>query len=490
MRKVFRDRAAEDSPHRTHDLQPSKHAGVFASEKIGLKRFRTPEGYLFCEDVPIARTDEMIYGPGEVPLNHGSDGLIRVTRDATTLFDLNTLLSYQGKPITNDHPNEDVNPRNWREHSVGVVLNPRRGVGDQADIMLADFLVTDAQAIKDIDDGKVEVSCGYDAMYEQTGPGKGIQTDIVGNHVALVERGRCGPRCAIGDRQLTEEEDEMKTRDNALAPAANETDAAKRIRRQFNDAAEAAIKEAEAANQGVNVHVHLGSAPVKDAAAVEAVASTATDKTQVTLDALIASVAKLTKSVATLAKGKAKDADEGEDDGEAEPAKKATEDAEEEDDEDEGKKKDKETKDSAALATSYQNTLAGAEVLVPGLKTPTFDAAKPRKGTMDALCRIRSTALDRFASTAPGAAVIASLMAGKGYDSLTTDCKATAQLFNSAVAVQKANVNAGMTGGSRQAQQGTHDGQTVAYSPPVHDVASITKRHADFWAKQGRQLSS
>jgi uncharacterized protein len=476
-RKVFRDKAAEES-HRTLDLQPSKHAGVFANEKIGLKRYRTPEGYLFCEDVPIARTDEMIYGPGEVPVQPGSDGYVRITRDAKTLFDANTLLSYQGKPITNDHPDEDVNPGNWKTHSVGVVLNPRQGVGEQADIMLADFLVTDARAIKDIEDGKVEVSCGYDAMYEQIAPGKGIQTDIVGNHVALVDRGRCGPRCAIGDRQ-TQEEDEMKTRDNASAVTANETDAAKRIRRQFNDAAEAAIKELPA-NEGVNVHVHLGTNTA------DKNATPTVDKTQATLDALVKTVSGLVKTVSGLSKSKdkkVKDADPEEDDEKEDDDVETNDEAAEE----EEKEEKKETKDSAALATSYKATLAGAEVLVPGIKVPTFDAAKPRKVTMDSLCKVRTLALDRFASSPAGMPVIASLTGGKGYDSLTADCKDTAALFKSAVAVQMSKNNFSATGDS--ARMATHDAgpQFVGNSAftPGTSVAAIAERHKKYWEKHG-----
>ena len=66
--------------------------------------------------------------------------------------------------------------------------------------MLADLIVKDESAIQLIEDGLREVSCGYDAEYEQTEPGKAEQVDITGNHVALVPKGRAGNRCAIGDR--------------------------------------------------------------------------------------------------------------------------------------------------------------------------------------------------------------------------------------------------------------------------------------------------
>lgn len=66
--------------------------------------------------------------------------------------------------------------------------------------MSDDLIVKDENAIQLIEDGLREVSCGYDAEYEQTEPGKAEQVDITGNHVALVPKGRAGNRCAIGDR--------------------------------------------------------------------------------------------------------------------------------------------------------------------------------------------------------------------------------------------------------------------------------------------------
>ncbi|MFX7731975.1 DUF2213 domain-containing protein, partial [Acinetobacter baumannii] len=44
-----------------------------------------------------------------------------------------------------------------------------------------------------------EISCGYDAEYEQIAPGRARQSTIVGNHVAFVESARCGPVCSVQD---------------------------------------------------------------------------------------------------------------------------------------------------------------------------------------------------------------------------------------------------------------------------------------------------
>ena len=46
---------------------------------------------------------------------------------------------------------------------------------------------------------------GYNAFYEQTAPGLGRQKDIHCNHVALVDEGRCGKRCAIMDGKIVYE---------------------------------------------------------------------------------------------------------------------------------------------------------------------------------------------------------------------------------------------------------------------------------------------
>lgn len=165
---------------------------------VGKTRQLTPEGYLLCRDVAVARTGHMLYGAGEVPLDDDG-GLITVNREADELFKPETLASFEGKAVTNNHPDDWVNPQNWKQLAVGTGFNFRRGEGVEDHLLLADLLVTDAQAIKDIQHGKVEISLGYDADYTQAGKGKGFQTNILGNHIALVDKGRCGSRCKIGD---------------------------------------------------------------------------------------------------------------------------------------------------------------------------------------------------------------------------------------------------------------------------------------------------
>lgn len=172
------------------------------SERIS----ETPEGFLLCEGVPVARAGELLYAEGELTVEDGSDaieakdGIIKVTRGTDDLFSPETIASFEGKPVTLNHPEDFVAPDNWREVAVGHMQNVREGEGEDADKLLADLLITDREAIYAIKSKTMrEVSLGYDAEYEQLEPGKGKQTNIMGNHIALVRRGRNGPSVAIRD---------------------------------------------------------------------------------------------------------------------------------------------------------------------------------------------------------------------------------------------------------------------------------------------------
>jgi hypothetical protein len=173
----------------------------YFATKISENMAETPEGFLLCLGVPIARTGEMDYGKGESPIEVGPDGRARVSRDAKEVFRPETIASFEGKPFTIKHPEDFVNPTNWKLLAKGGIQNVRRGDNENANDLLADILVTDAEAIALIKKGVREVSCGYEAEYVQLGVGRGMQTNIVGNHLALVEQGRAGAAYAINDQK-------------------------------------------------------------------------------------------------------------------------------------------------------------------------------------------------------------------------------------------------------------------------------------------------
>jgi hypothetical protein len=176
----------------------------YETQKLGPHQSLTNDGFLICKDVAIARTGQQLYDVRELPQGFIGDkeGHVLVDRYEEDVFRPETIASFHGKPVTDGHPSNGVSPLNWKDLAVGVVLNPHRGTGDLSHLLLADLLITDAKMIKDVRDGLREVSCGYDTDYLQTAPGKGRQTNIVGNHVALVEQGRCGSVCAIQDHAM------------------------------------------------------------------------------------------------------------------------------------------------------------------------------------------------------------------------------------------------------------------------------------------------
>lgn len=174
-------------------------ARFFIASQLSERIAETPEGYLLCEAVPIARTGELVYAPQETPIPAG-DGQTIITRGAADLFAAETLASFEGKPVTLEHPPDFVTPDTWKQYAVGTVQNVRQGEGADSDKLLADLLLTDARAIEAVRAKRLrELSCGYDAEYFADAPGKGRQTTIRGNHVALVSAGRCGSACAIQD---------------------------------------------------------------------------------------------------------------------------------------------------------------------------------------------------------------------------------------------------------------------------------------------------
>ena len=66
--------------------------------------------------------------------------------------------------------------------------------------LVGDLYITDNGLINQIENGdKREVSCGYEASYTMNKDGTIDQTNIVGNHVAVVNAGRAGHSVAIKD---------------------------------------------------------------------------------------------------------------------------------------------------------------------------------------------------------------------------------------------------------------------------------------------------
>lgn len=173
----------------------------------------TAEGFLICRDVMVARCGTQLYHMSELPngLDNGQE-FVRVQRDPAEVFDPESVASFNGKPVIDDHTFEGVNPDNWNALALGYAANARRGTGSNDDALVADLIFTARQGINLVRNGKRAVSVGYDAEYTVGADGVARQHRIRANHIALVDAARCGPRCAIGDASWIRKEQTMDHR--------------------------------------------------------------------------------------------------------------------------------------------------------------------------------------------------------------------------------------------------------------------------------------
>ena len=72
-------------------------------------------------------------------------------------------ICFENKPITVEHPDEDVTVDNYKDYAVGFVRDIRRGKVEDNDVILGNLVITDKQTIDEIMNGEhTELSCGYD----------------------------------------------------------------------------------------------------------------------------------------------------------------------------------------------------------------------------------------------------------------------------------------------------------------------------------------
>lgn len=178
---------------------------------ISPNQIETGEGFLICRNVPVARTGIQEYLGSEIGL-FGSEAnkVIQVIRPPEEVFSPAALASFEGKPVTNDHPPELLDPDNVSMYLKGHAEQIRKGSGDWEGYMIADLHVQDRMLIDAIQAGKREISCGYECEYVKNGDGTYSQKNIRGNHIAVVDRGRAGKLAAILDSDKAAENKETQ----------------------------------------------------------------------------------------------------------------------------------------------------------------------------------------------------------------------------------------------------------------------------------------
>ncbi|MDC5430809.1 DUF2213 domain-containing protein [Acinetobacter baumannii] len=435
---------------KTIDQKTVDRSEIYTTGQLGRTREITPEGYLLCRDVPIARIGTLMYADGEVPVTADNTGLIIIYRGEDVLFDPITIASAEGKPVTDDHPADWVTPDNWKELSKGFVKDVRRGEDGDSDYLVADILVTDKETIQKVLDGKVEISLGYDADYVETSKGKGLQSNIRVNHIALVEKGRCGSRCSIGDSFMSAKKTQKKEPwyQNLLG-----------LKRTVDQALEEADKTVDSDDDDKTEDDESDddNGKTNDAAINREIL-----KTLKTLDARLV----------RLEKKKTKDSDD--------PEKKT----EDDDDDPENKTKDDgdltepekaEKIDESGTQTytgdSLKEVISRAEILSPGYRMPTFDSANNGK---DVLNTKRSVLKAAYATEDGQKAIAPFVGQNPDFDKLPTFTIDAAFIGASELIKQQNNAKGVRSGIS------TRDFGRAAPTP-----AEINQRNREFWNKQG-----
>ncbi|MFE1598195.1 DUF2213 domain-containing protein [Methylobacterium sp. ID0610] len=130
--------------------------------------------------------------------------IVRVYRDADEVFRAESLRTFGHKPVTLDHPAAPVTTATWRSVARGHVGEEVLRDGEFVRIPM---LIADQGAIDAVQAGHRELSVGYTCDLDFTPgttpdgrPYDARQTNIVVDHVAIVNRGRAGPDCRIGDQ--------------------------------------------------------------------------------------------------------------------------------------------------------------------------------------------------------------------------------------------------------------------------------------------------
>lgn len=169
---------------------------------------KTKDGFLIA-NVKVARTGIQIYSGRE--MGKPTMDTVRVWRPESEVFDEDSVVTYVNRPVTDDHPTEMVDAKNWKKHAVGSTGGKIMRDGE---FIALPMMILDHSAAAKVDEGKRELSMGYDAEIEWTSgttpDGKqydAIQRKIRINHMALVDAGRAGSECRIRDDASVKQED-------------------------------------------------------------------------------------------------------------------------------------------------------------------------------------------------------------------------------------------------------------------------------------------
>ncbi len=195
---------------------------IKTNQVIDLKptsRIRTPQGFMICKDVTLAKPMVKEYYAGELGIVDGFEptDIINIYTPPDVLFGQSVIDGFTASDVVMMHPKgNQLNADNYKEHVIGIAKNVRADNG----YLVADLTIKDKWAIESIEyDDIKQISLGYAAELDMTAgtteTGQayhGQWVGMVADHVAVVREGRCGGDCKIGDKQTVKTEKGMKVK--------------------------------------------------------------------------------------------------------------------------------------------------------------------------------------------------------------------------------------------------------------------------------------
>lgn len=163
-------------------------------------------GWWIIKDNPLSKVGIYPYLGKQIDDSLEPNKVYRVFRPAEELLNKDTVKSFNLVPLVNDHEmlGKDFSPA--EEKGIdGIIYNPRVA---HENMLIGNIKIYSEKMMKDIKNGKKELSMGYTCTYDLTpGDWDGQHYDVVqrnlrGNHVALVDRGRMGSDVRVYDKHI------------------------------------------------------------------------------------------------------------------------------------------------------------------------------------------------------------------------------------------------------------------------------------------------
>ena len=184
------------------------------NEAIGSVRHYDDNGYLYIDKSPVLKAGVLEYLGSEIMDADGTVDGVKVEKDKIYKVYLpieeleKAKDTFNLKPITDDHTWLGVEGEDAKDYQQGMT-GEKSFIEDG--MLYVPLVFTGKEIIDDVENGKVELSASYTNSLEKSDSPEYdfIARDYAGNHIALVDRGRCGSNVRVLNSKINKQEDLM-----------------------------------------------------------------------------------------------------------------------------------------------------------------------------------------------------------------------------------------------------------------------------------------